>query len=367
GLSIPRCSMALMAQLKRITYRLVPVAFVLMGTLQLDAERAAPKGSVQIRALYDDSSLVAIGRVEKTHRISAETHADPNPRAMKITVEHNQALVHLLRIYKGSSERTIPLDFTLEIPPTSQIFGPDLTQGEVALMFLQPSDDGAYRFASDGSGKYPLGGCITEGGGEPLGMLQIEADLTPCLESDQVNASQALDVLLGFEKVSPATEARLSFLTSSDDAGLAAEALTVLLNTKRNKYYSALEDFLRRRGNSVPPEEINLLFGRIQDPGLEGNPAIFNRLSDSPLPAIKLAAMYAIRKIRSPQSISTLIKHLSDSDPNIEFLAVVTLNAIVRNGNEYGPTNYDFDRQPQVYIRRWKQWWQETGRTQYVP
>lgn len=148
---------------------------------------------------------------------------------------------------------------------------------------------------------------------------------------------------------------------------MAAEAFAALLNTRKNIYYAGLGDFLDRRGKSIEPQDQSLPFGKIQDPPQDGDPEAFDRLSKSSLPSIRLASMYALRRISSPKSVATLIDHLGDADSNIQFLAVVALNNIVHNGDTFGPTNYDVDRQPQVYVERWRHWWETEGRNEYAP
>jgi hypothetical protein len=107
------------------------------------------------------------------------------------------------------------------------------------------------------------------------------------------------------------------------------------------------------------------VFARIQDPGPSADPRTFNELSQIPLAPIKLAAMYALGRMRSPLSVKTLIAHLDDPDQNIQFLAVTTLNGIVQNGDDYGPSDPDFGKQPSLYIARWQRWWDEKGRYTY--
>lgn len=355
--------------MRRVTNIVRCVSSLLSMCLALSClgEPRTPKGAFKIDSLFGESELVATGRVTSVKTLSTRTTLDSHrPQAIASELVTREASVEILRIYKGSSTSTIAVTFYLQTPTTSYANGPDLRDGETVLLFLDASDDGTYRFANSEWGKFGLCPFQPSPSVRGTGSALLEKDLENCLTGDAQSAASALGVLLTFAAFSPGTEAKLDALTRSSRVDVAAEAFANLLGTKKNDYYLALEQFLTIHGKAIPGDALMDIFGRMQDPGPAVDPKIYNDLSDSSLPTIKLGAMYALRKLASSQSVPTLIAHLSDADPNIQYLAVITLNEVVHNGIDYGPTNADFDKNPQLYLTRWQQWWETTGKAEYA-
>lgn len=324
------------------------------------------KADADVQVLFNKSDLVAIGRVIEVETISENKAPGPAGRESIETVAHKKAVVSLIRSYKGSISPAITVEFTTELPSPSRMYGPELQEGETDLLFLSPSADGAYRFADQDWGKYRISG-FSSPSRESMGLDSLQNDLVYSLAGNNDAAESALDVLLGFRDISNETERILVPLTMSSDVSLAAKSFTVLLRAKKGQYYGDLVRFLSQHGHDLPGESTMSLFGRIADPAANADPKAIAQLSTSSIPAIKLAGMYGLRKLRSPAAIHTLIAHLNDPDSNIQYLAVMALNDSVQLGEGYGPSNPQFDKTPQVYTARWQKWWDEIGRSQYSP
>lgn len=77
--------------------------------------------------------------------------------------------------------------------------------------------------------------------------------------------------------------------------------------------------------------------------------------------------MMALRGIGSPESVPELVKRLDDNNPEVQYLAVITLWEIVRRPDEVGPGIPMFNENKAHFIESWKRWWNETGKAQYAP
>lgn len=328
------------------------------------ADPSTPMSELDIRTMFDGSQAVLVGTVTGARLLG---ESDPAILQSETTrIQRWEATIRVLQAYKGNVGSTIRVAFTVQVPASSSRYGPSLDRGETALLFLVDSSDGRYAFANPEWGKFRLSSFVRSnkaGSGPEL----LESDLDRTLADNTSGTKNVLDVLLTFRKISAMTESQAAALSGSQNVGVAAEAFAVLLNTRKNQYYAKLAQFLSQKGSAVRGDDLVAIFSRVQDPGSNADPKIFDELSTLPLPPIELAAMYALRKIRSPESVSTLIGHLDDPDNNIRYLAVIALNEILQNGDDFGPSNSDFDRNPQAYIDRWKHWWDREGKVKYSP
>ncbi len=352
---------------RRVRVNLILFALVTLAFNEHSiSEPRTPKGGESVEILFGESQLVAIGKVRHIQTIREQKVIDDKrPQAIATVIRLNEAVIDLRRIYKGNSAKTIIVEFSSAVPSTSAAFGPELLPQETVLLFLNSSGKGAYSFSDREFGAYSLPDFhMPEARSE--GIAQLQDDLAELLTGDIKTKEDALSALLAFREISPNTEKRLAPLVGDQDVRVSSEAYAVLLSTRKDQYYADVERFLQAHGQAVPGGELIVISGRLQDPGSSADPNVFDNLSNLPQPTIKLCAMYALRKLHSSKSVPTLIAHLSDPDPNIQYLSVITLNDIVHNGDDFGPTNYDFDKHPELYLARWQQWWQTVGDSEYA-
>jgi hypothetical protein len=170
-------------------------------TGDLGAEVVLPKGSVQIHTLFDASAILVTGLVKRVSVVSKQTTvaSSTDRRTADTTLEFDRATVELLRVYKGQPNQTVQFDFISARPVTTSVFGPDLKEGEIALLFLESSENGQYRSAGNDNGKFDMGACAVTRRGESS-LTQMGDDLLPCLADADQHPEQALDVLTAFKR-----------------------------------------------------------------------------------------------------------------------------------------------------------------------
>ena len=351
----------------KVHVRNILLLSLLMSCLPLAAigEAQSPEPEMHIQSMFERSQVVVLGKVAAVRVLNEQkTYDSRRSQSLPQSIETREALIDVLQTYKGEQASTVRVNFTVEAPPTSVLHGAVLAEGEVALLFLALADNGTYNLADPKWGKYRLDGFAPLGVGGS-GLDQLEKDLDSAISENNPSLPNVFELLKTFGSVSPVTEEKLDSLTHNSNPLYAAGAFAVLLTTKKPQYYANLGQFLRLHGSEIPPEQLMTIYGRIQDPGSAADARVFDELSNLPLPVIKLGAMFSIRKLKSPYSVPTLISHLSDSDPTIEYLAVITLNEIVGNGSNFGPSMPQFDKNPQNFISLWQRWWETTGINQY--
>jgi hypothetical protein len=315
-----------------------------------------------IRSMFDASQEVLIGTVTGVHVLHEKPLA-PNRLTQGPMLQQREGIVEVRQIYKGSLVPAVRVGFEVQIPPS--FTGPALENGETGLLFLVSTGDGRYAFASSEWAYFRLPYFQPSNGGDGSGPELLEKDLDASLAGDQRGVQDTLRLLMTFHHISDATEERVARLTEAQDVPIATGAFAVLLNAGKDEYYPRLVKFLSGRGASAHGLEFMVIFGHVQAPGPNADPKIFDQLSMLPEPSIKLAAILALRKIGSSESVPTLIAHLDDSNRRIQYLAVIALHDILAKGDDFGPSNFDFDRSPQMYVERWKQWWDQEGRAQH--
>lgn len=329
------------------------------------AEPVTQISGLEIGNMFDSSQAVLVGTVDDARLLRENSENGPTThRSIVMKVQEWEATIRVLRVYKGNAAPVVRVAFAVQIPATSTRYGPSLDRGETDLLFLVSTEDGKFAFANPQWAKFRLS-YFAPSHEKASGSALLEKDLDGGLTGSAGAITDALDILMTFRSISDSTERDVAALSASNDVRTAAKAQVVLLGTGKNQYYAGLNNFLSLHGADIPGEELASIFGRVDDPGPDADPKVFASLSELQLAPSRLAAMLALRKIHSPESIPTLIGHLDDPDANIQHLAVITLNEIV--GYDVGPSVPEFKRNPQMYINRWKQWWDQEGKAQYSP
>jgi len=262
--------------------------------------------------------------------------------------------------------RWISVEFWQEIPATLASM-PSLEKGERAVMFLSSSASSRYTFADPFLGAVALHSLPLAPGGQGLKKLE-QALRSVLLLTDREDQVRALELLGGFDEVAPDTIFALLSLTHSADPAVALSAFVVLLKTEdaENVNQADLLANLKIYLDSYPPgaepaqlTNIGSELGQIRsDKALVGLEAI----ADCRYVAIRFGALSAIRHIRSPESAPVLIQHLDDSDSNVRYVAVIALAEIFQKYGDYAPGMGLFDKNPDFYVRLWKNWWAQEGR-----
>ncbi|MGB8475634.1 MAG: HEAT repeat domain-containing protein [Candidatus Acidiferrum sp.] len=190
------------------------------------------------------------------------------------------------------------------------------------------------------------------------GLDGLKSALTTILQlgdaDDQINAMRLLG---GFTRLDTKTLTIVSALSSSSNPGIALTALGNLLKTGKPDSVAKFRRYIDAFNGNQPPiglivaaGELGLVTDARALPDLES-------LSGSRFLSIRIAAMDAIRHIASPKSAPVLVQRLDDPSRVVQYSALITLAEIFGKGGDYGPSAELFDKNPQQYIRRWKDWW----------
>jgi hypothetical protein len=275
------------------------VTLMLSPSAGVHGEMLPAQVAHDIRFMFDASQEVLIGTVTSVRVLQAKSlAADPaaDPQALGPTLQRREGIVEVRQVYKGALVPAVRVTFEIQIPPG--FTGPSLENGETGLLFLVNTGDGRYAFANPEWAYFrlPYFQPSRETG---FGPELLEKDLNANLAGDQRGVQDTLRLLMTFHTISTATEEQVARLTEAQDVPIATGAFAVLLNAGKDEYYPRLVKFLSGRGAGARGLEWMVIFGHVQNPGPNADPKIFDQLSMLPERSIKLAAMFALRKIGS--------------------------------------------------------------------
>jgi len=337
----------------------IPVVVSFMLVKALGDPGTAP-GTQRVGPVFQAADLVCNCVVESIKIVRQERVGNP-PK----TFLRQDALASILvdDQYKRTTDdgaTRISVQFEREIP-NMRVFLPSVQEGERALMFLKKQEaTGIYVFSDPVLGTTPFH--VLRKASHGQGLTKLEAALATTVElgssEDQIRAMRVLE---GFDQISPETLSPVMALASSGDPDVALSALAVLLRAKVPGAVPLLEAYLRF--HDLPHIPISILsigdeLGRGSD---EHDLNALEALMSSDILSIRLGAIAGVRKMRNPHSAKALVGLLNDANPNVRFLAVITLSEIFRKGDDYAPDVPSFHRNPEFYVGLWKSWWSTEG------
>lgn len=340
------------------------IVFVLKASLA--AEIVPLPGSQDVEPIFRKADLVC-NCVVTTVRVVEEAHIQ---RAGKpITTQRLIAILAVSDLYKPDSlDGQIVVSFETEIPST-RASQPELRQGERALMFLNVVS-GSYVLADPFIGVVPLQNLSTQSRG--IGLRKLEAALIAELQAkDREERIRALQLLDGFH-LRPDAAAALVPLSNSSDSEVSLPAFVALIKIKSED--NSLSDNLLRLRNYIESST-----GRLDAIGLANLCGALRKISDprtvmvmeslatSRFIGVRRAAMQSLRNSRDRNAATTLISRLDDPDQDVRYLAVITLAETFEKYDNYAPSMYLFDQNPQHYIDLWKHWWRTEGKGANLP
>jgi HEAT repeat protein len=173
---------------------------------------------------------------------------------------------------------------------------------------------------------------------------------------------KALRLLHGFTRLEPSASTAVGALSSSPDPEIAFAALAILLKAGMPDGVAKFRRYVETYRQEQPPIELMNAAGELSlvaDP--KALPDI-ELLSGSKYLSIQMAAMDAIRHIGSFKSAPVLVERLDDPNRIVQYSAVITLAELFDKSGDYGPNIELFGKDPQKYIRLWKQWWIDEGK-----
>jgi hypothetical protein len=336
------------------------VAFVVLAWTQFShAEVGPPGGSYQLKALFDASDAVCVGTVVGLHNTVSTTQAQP-PAASLVSKAFGLSVA---RCYKGAVEPTDVIGYTTHEPVVS-LYDMPLANGDYALYFLKRLDAGSLALADRFWGRLHDATLQLLAPPELSGLAQLETDVLlnlPAIAEPQA-LSEELLVLRGFEHLAPAIVAAVRPYVKDLDRRVATAAFSALAKNGAPDDLAALCQYAQDPALDSFAADYGFNLGEIRNRA--ARPAL-ECLARTPVRTLKYGAMQAIRAIKSPASVPELVRRLDDPDPNIQFLAYMSLCEIVHRKGDPGEGASGFARDRDAIVAAWKQWWGETGRIEY--
>jgi hypothetical protein len=343
-----------------MTRLLWPLAVIALSGVT-SAEIVPIPGSQSVNAVFNNADLVC-NCVVRAVRIAEEAHVERE--GTPLTTQHLIATVEIEDLYKPRSmNQQITVGFDKELPSTRASL-PELRQGERALMFLTAASS-SYVFADPFLGVIPFDELPQHPGEQGLNRLQ--ASLVSVLQvPNREGQLRAMELLEGFDSLSPDTVPSLLSLGRSSDPEVALAAIAVLLKIKPVDKVT-LEALNRLRSISDSQnaglETTSLInvgseLRNISDPS---SLPVMKALALSRFVVIRRGAMQALRALKNPDAASTVVTRLDDSDGYVRYIAVISLAETFNKNDDYAPSMDLFDRNPTFYLDLWKAWWATEG------
>jgi len=325
-------------------------------------------GTQRVKPIFDRSDLVCMCTAESTHTAVQDglwDSAAGRPVARVTTTITFAIAIAYKETRSVTQQLAIRLveDSPLPLPPQVPF-----KKGQPFLLFLVSISPTMYETADRFLGMnlfsiIPAGPAAGGFSGLEMTLAQIVA------KPNREDKLRALELLEGFDAVSQQTKTLMWRIADSDDFEIAMTAWAVLLKSKSPKVVTGLLGYLN--AHPPPQEPTEALIGvteglsAIRD---ERDLATLEQLASSKYFEIRSGALYALRGMKDPRSIRTLIQGLDDESPELRYRALITLAEILRKyEGDYAPSMYLFDKNPQYYIGLWKQWWADEGSKLYPP
>jgi hypothetical protein len=344
-------------------FLLLAATTVLVGSIS--GEIVPVPGTQSVDAVFAKADLVCNCLVLSV-TIAEVRHIERAGRPL--TAQHVIARVEVSDLYKAQlPNRQISVEFDKELPSTRASL-PELRRGERALMFLSASSS-SYVFADPFLGVIPFDDLPRPS--EGVGIEKLRTALSAVLElPNRDEQVRALELLEGLENLGPDLAPALFSLTRSSDPEVAMSAFAVLVKingapditeaalTSLSAYLDSLN------GRSEPLALVKIgsemaLLGKAN--GVKSFGAL-KALSASKFVPIRSGAMQALRAMRNPQTAATLVKRLDDPNGYVRYLAVISLAETFGKYEDYAPSMYLFDMNPNFYVGLWKDWWTAEGK-----
>lgn len=317
-------------------------------------------GTQRIAPAFQVSDLVCNCVVESIKVVREERLGTPPKTLMR---QNALASVLIDDEYKPGTNiggRRITIQFEREIPSMRASL-PSVQEGERALMFLKKQEGvSVYVFADPFLGATPFD--LLQKTSEDSGLMKLQTALANTVQQgNREDQIRAMRVLEGFDELSPKTLSAVKLLSYSVDPEVVFSAIAMLLKARVVGTVLLLDAYLRAHELARIPiamlsvgDELGQGCGDQDLSGLEA-------LTSSRILSIKLGAIAGVRKMRNPHSAKALVGLLDDANPDVRFLAVITLSEIFAKGDDYAPDMSSFGRNPEFYVGLWKSWWATEG------
>lgn len=341
--------------------------FAAISSANVAADLGPVPGTQHVKPVFDKSDLVCMCTVESTATAVERGLKDSEGRPLvRITTTTTFAIAFAYKKNPSIGQQLALRwvhDSPLPLPPETPF-----KKGQPFLLFLVSTSPTMYGTADRFLGmslfrRIPAG--LTAGG-----LPGLEITLAQIAEQpDRQDKLRALQLLQGFDAISQHTLDLMRSIAESEDFEVALTARAVLLKTKSKSpdVVAGLSSYLDAHPHA--PEPAFALIGI--EGGLSGIRderalASLEQLASSRYFQIRLGALHALRGMKDPRSVPTLVQRLNDERPELQYVALITLSEILgKYEGDYAPSMYLFDKRPQFYINLWKKWWAEEGSKLY--
>ncbi len=305
------------------------------------AVRARPVPVRNVRDLIERADLICKGRVA-------------GPAAP------DSVVIHVDGVFKGEIAAG-----TVQIRIAGEPEAPSLRlqQGDYRLLFLR-SDSNDYSLVDRFHGAMLVTSRVVSRLDGVDTTRSIERELIASLDDpDREIAMTAIEQLVNIGGAT-AVDA-LQTLARSADREMQAKAYAALI---RLGDYSVLGE----AAALVEQPETNEIATRVQagiaaaiaNIGDRGAVPALIRMFESPSVSLRQSATRALRNLRDPASMRTLIQALDDADADVRYNALMAI-ASVEEAPAKAPARARFNGDEAFYIGHWKQWWTREGRIKY--
>ncbi len=342
--------------------------FFLAFSLPNAAAQVGPvPGTQPVKPVFDKSDLVCMCTAQSTNREVQGGLEDSARRPMaRITTTTMFAVAIAYKENQPVTQQfALRSVYDSPLPPPPEGF---FKKGQPFLLFLVSAGPGVYETGDRFLGMSPFS--IIPAGPTAGGFSGLEMTLAQIVaQSDRQDKLRALRLLQGFDAVSQQTRALMRRIADSDDFEMALTAWAILLKTKTPDVVAGLSAYLSSHPKATEP---TLALKGVED-GLsairdERALGTLEQLASSKHFEIRTGALYALRGIKDPKSVPTLVQSLDDEKPDLQYLALITpAETLKKYEGDYAPSMYLFDKRPQYYIGLWKQWWADEGSKLYPP
>jgi hypothetical protein len=280
------------------------------------------------------------------------------------------AEVQIEDFYKSDGSRNDVITVTFEareINGRAVIGSQRLSSGETAILFLKKGPENAYAFADPFLGVTRFDS-LPQQAGEP-GLLKLRSALSAVAARLRgPDTLRALQLLEGFDSFDDSSLFNVRAACNSQEPEIALTALGVLLKAQAPDGVDRLKGYLDAYKGEVATLALTAIGRELAQVTAPNDLSLVEELSGSRFFSIQLGAMEAIRKMRNPHSLPTLIKRLDEPNSAVEYISVISLAEILSKfDGDYAPSMKLFDERPQYYTNLWKQWWADEGSEIYSP
>lgn len=281
----------------------------------------------------------------------------------KLAPTDYEASIRVVQMLKGEPQ---PEGARVAFSGLDPLLGPPLQNNFKYLLFLRQRQADEFQLADkDGAIAIPADVDLE---GPSGGLDSFQAALVRGVKShaNDPEGINLMNVLLQFQKLSDPTVSELQSLTYRPLSRLAVLSLEALCRASQEpaKYVPQLIATLVDYNAKAPSElahlgpELSEIGDIIADDTTGAEIEGLERLTNSQANVLRVCAMLAIRRLRSPDTIPFLVTALDSDYDMVQYEALMTLSEITGKTGEFSPGKGLFDQNPVKYKGMWKDWYQ---------